>query len=138
MNAPASRTHYVALRESPWSLTLQHGQRCECGLVCPSGISSLRASFDVGLLARALIRVDTEAPLEVLGLVDQWSPNPRRNTSNETVEVLRSGDKEETCFRLVSTLSPLLGAYPQKADTKRKQGGYMSPLSNDLTSTFCW
>ncbi len=85
---------------------------------------------------RALIRVDTEALLEVLGSVDPRSPNPRRNTSNGSVEGLRSGDKAATCFLFVSTLSPLLGAYPQKADTKRKQGGYVSPLSNDLTSTF--
>jgi len=107
-------------------------------LLKASGITAHRCQSSVRCSTHALIRVGTKALVEVLGLVDQWSPNPRRNTSNETVEVLRSGDKEETCFRLVSTLSPLLGAYPQKADTKRKQGGYMSPLSNDLTSTFCW
>ena len=59
-----------------------------------------------------LIRAGTKAQMEVLGFVEPSSPKPRRNTSNGTVEALRSGNKAETRFRLVSALYPLCFRFP--------------------------
>ncbi len=55
-----------------------------------------------------LIRIAARGVMEILGLVEPGSPNPRRNTSKEFFEVLLSGYKAETCIRFVSALSPLL------------------------------
>jgi hypothetical protein len=71
--------------------------------------------------------------MEILGSVEPSSPNPRRNTSKEFFDVLRRGDKVDTCLRFVSSLSPLLGKFSKQVDTKWRQKGYMSPLSNDLS-----
>ena len=70
------------------------------------------------------------AQLEILGLVPS---NPRRNTSKEIFESLRSGDKVETCIRSVSSLYPLFWENWEEVDTKRRQSGYMSPLSYYLS-----
>jgi hypothetical protein len=78
-----------------------------------------------------LICIGTEALKEILGLVPS---NPRRNTSGTLFEVLRRGDKAETCIRFVSSLYPLLGTSSKKADTKWRQRGSMSSLSNHLCS----
>jgi hypothetical protein len=56
-----------------------------------------------GLWTPALIRVGTEAPMEVLGLGDPRPPNPRRNTSNGAVEEKGVEIKR----KLVSALFPL-------------------------------
>jgi|WetSurMetagenome_2_1015567.scaffolds.fasta_scaffold248922_3 hypothetical protein len=77
--------------------------------------------------------VGTEALMEILGSVEPSSPNPRRNTSKEFFDVLRRGDKVDTCLRFVSSLSPLLGKFLKKVDTKWRQRGYMSLLSNHLS-----
>ena len=45
--------------------------------------------------------------MEILGSVEPSSPNPRRNTSKEFFDVLRSGDKVATCCRFVADLLPL-------------------------------
>ncbi len=78
-----------------------------------------------------LIWIGTEALKEILGLVPS---NPRRNTSGTSFEVLRRGDNVDTCLLFVSSLYPLLGAFSKEADTKWRQRGYMSPLSNHLCS----
>ena len=45
--------------------------------------------------------------MEILGSVEPSSPNPRRNTSKEFFDVLRSGDKVATCCKIVADLLPL-------------------------------
>ena len=50
-----------------------------------------------------LIRIGTEAFMEILGLVPS---NPRRNTSGTLFEVLRIGNIIEIRFRLISSLFP--------------------------------
>jgi hypothetical protein len=84
-----------------------------------------------------LIRIRTGALMEVLGSVERCSPDPRRNTSKEFFEASPSGDKAETCILIVSTLSPLLVVFVWEVDTKRRQGGDMSPLLEDLSSINC-
>ena len=51
--------------------------------------------------------VGTEALMEILGSVEPSSPNPRRNTSKEFFDVLRTGNKVEIRFRFVSSSFPL-------------------------------
>jgi hypothetical protein len=60
--------------------------------------------------------------------------DPRRNTSKDFFETSSSGDKAETCIRFVSSLSPLFVVFIGEVDTKRRQGGDMFPLVDDLTS----
>jgi hypothetical protein len=50
--------------------------------------------------------VGTEALMEILGPVEPSSPNPRRNTSKDFFDVLRSGDKVATCCKFVADLLP--------------------------------
>jgi hypothetical protein len=69
--------------------------------------------------------------MEILGLVPS---NPRRNTSAKTFESFRRGDKADTCFRFVAALSPLSPEIQEEADTEWRQGGYMYPLSDYLSS----
>jgi hypothetical protein len=83
-----------------------------------------------------LIRVRPKNLMEVLGSVERCSPDPRRNTSKDFFETSSSGDKAETCIRFVSALSPLFAVLIGEVDTKRRQGGDMFPLIDDLTS-FC-
>jgi hypothetical protein len=78
-----------------------------------------------------LIGIGTEALRENLGLVPS---NPRHNTSIENIELSWSGDKVDTCCRFVSALSPLSPEIPEEVDTEWRQTGYMSPLSNYLSS----
>jgi hypothetical protein len=54
-----------------------------------------------------LIRIGTEALMEILGSVEPSSPNPRRNTSNDFFEALRIGNIVEIRFRFVSSSFPL-------------------------------
>jgi hypothetical protein len=82
-------------------------------------------------------RVAINVVMEILGSGAKDSPDPRRNTSKEFFETSPSGDKAETCIRFVSTLSPLLVVFMGEVDTKRRQGGDMSPLSEDLSSINC-
>ena len=81
-----------------------------------------------------LIRIRTKVLMEVLGSLERCSPDPRRNTSKDFFEASPSGDKAETCIRFVSSLSPLFAVFTQEVDTKRRQGGDMFPLTNDLSS----
>jgi hypothetical protein len=60
--------------------------------------------------------IATRAKLEILGLVPS---NPRRNTSKRILEVLRSGDKVETCLRLVSAFFGLLHEDGYGVETKQ-------------------
>lgn len=60
--------------------------------------------------------IATRAKLEILGLVPS---NPRRNTSKVRLEVLRSGDKVETCLRLVSAFFGFLHKDSYGVETKR-------------------
>jgi hypothetical protein len=60
--------------------------------------------------------------MEVLGSVDRGSPNPRRNTSNETFELSGSGNKAATCCRFVAALLPLSVAAISQEATKQQQG----------------
>jgi hypothetical protein len=46
---------------------------------------------------RRLIRIARRGVLEILGLRELSSPNPRRNTSKEFFEASSSGNKEATC-----------------------------------------
>jgi hypothetical protein len=84
-----------------------------------------------------LIRVARRGVLEILGLEEPGSPNPRRNTSKEFFEPPPSGDKAETCIRFVSTLSPLFIVLTREVDTKWRQGGDMSPLLDGLSVINC-
>lgn len=46
---------------------------------------------------------------------------PRRNTSNRIFEFSRSGYKEDTCFRFVSTWYPLVAVFIVEVETERIQ-----------------
>lgn len=84
-----------------------------------------------------LILIATRGAMEILGLLEPSSPNPRRNTSNDFFEVLRGGDKVDTCPLFVSTLSPLFVQFAAKVDTKGRQSGHTSIPSNDLSTINC-
>jgi len=45
-------------------------------------------------------------------------PNPRRNTSKEFFETFRIGDKADTCYRFVSSPSPLFADFMRQVETK--------------------
>ena len=72
----------------------------------------------------SLIHVGRSALLEVLGLAERCSPNPRRNTSKEFFETLWSGNKADTCFRfcfrLVSGCFQCVSALFPLVETERK------------------
>lgn len=63
------------------------------------------------------IYVGTEALMEILGSVEPSSPNPRRNTSKDFFEALRSGDNVATCCRFVADLLPLSPVFLTQAAT---------------------
>jgi hypothetical protein len=89
-----------------------------------------------------LIVIGTEALMDILGLEENtrvviltfFPSNPRRNTSRKESESSRSGDKADTYFHFVSALYPLSPEIREEVDTEWRQGGYMSPLSNYLSS----
>jgi hypothetical protein len=60
--------------------------------------------------------IATRAKSEILRLVPS---NLRHNTSKRILEVLRSGDKVETCLRLVSAFSGLSHKGSYEVETKR-------------------
>ncbi len=49
-----------------------------------------------------VIRVDKRGVMEILGLVEPDSPNPRRNTSKDFFEVLQNGNREATRCHFVA------------------------------------
>ncbi len=140
MNEPDCRMPNFALRGDRLALRPQHcsDRRGACTFVGSPCIAARCAMTSVRFSTRALIRVGTEAQVEVLGSVDPGSPNPRRNTSKLGFEPWLSGDKVETCLRFVSTQSPLLGGFIEKVDTRRRQGGYMSPPPYYRSSIASW
>ena len=75
--------------------------------------------------------------MEILGSAERCPPDPRRNTSKGFFETSSSGDKAETCILFVSTLSPLLVVFIGEVDTKRRQGGDVSPLPDDQSLINC-
>jgi hypothetical protein len=64
-----------------------------------------------------LIRIATRGVMEILGLVPS---NPRRNTSNQNLELLPSGNIEATCCSFVTALLPLFRINPGQGATKRQ------------------
>jgi hypothetical protein len=73
----------------------------------------------------------TKGVREILGLVPS---NPRRNTSETSFEVLRTGNNAATRCRSVAALLPLLPITANEEATKKQQSGNMLPLSNYLSS----
>ena len=70
---------------------------------------------------RSLIQFGPRALLEVLGSVSRRSPDPRRNTSKEFFEAFRIGDKADTCYRFVSSPSPLFVDFMRQVETKQSR-----------------
>ena len=61
-----------------------------------------------------LIRIRGKAQVEILGSVEQGSPNPRRNTSKSFFEASRSGDK-------TGDMSPLCRHFSSSPPNNRRQ-----------------
>jgi hypothetical protein len=59
-------------------------------------------------------KIPPDALMEVLGSVEPSSPNPRRNTSKSFFEESVSGDKADSCFLFVATLSLPLSIFAGK------------------------
>jgi hypothetical protein len=76
-----------------------------------------------------LIRVARRGVLEILGLEEPGSPNPRRNTSNEMFEALTSGNKAETCIRLfplcIRFVSASTHIHPTSGNKQETRGSYL-------------
>ncbi len=61
-----------------------------------------------------LILIGREALMEILGLLEPCSPNPRRNTSKSIFEVSRGGNNAETCCHIVASSLPLCCQLPSQ------------------------
>ncbi len=81
-----------------------------------------------------VIRVAERGVMEILGLVEPDSPNPRRNTSKNSFEVLQNGNREATRCRLVAVSLPLCCRFHSRSAGKRQQSGNMLPAQNQLSS----
>jgi hypothetical protein len=69
--------------------------------------------------------------MEILGSVEPSSPNPRRNTSKEFFDVLRSGDIVATCCKFVAELLPLsLIILNQAATNLQRVAALQVPILN--------
>ena len=81
----------------------------------------------------SLMQFGAKTLLEVLGSVERCSPDPRRNTSKEFFEAFRIGDKADTCYRFVSSPSPLFVGFMRQVETKPSHVFlHVRPIFNQL------